>query len=708
LVTKGIAMRHRRLISCLAVSFCAVWVLATTARATVIPFDLTGAMTLTQGGGYNNQLSLSLSQSGFSGSGNTTASGWYSLELLGGFDTSAGAATVTGVNFIKQSGPGNITCSNFGVHISVIFWHEDVTFTGLRGDLATNGGAVGVTGVSFPLSSTELWLNGGTATVVGNIPGVGNSTVDLGTSPASGSTTGNGSISLTSVGVSANLATFTATVITPINVSATIDAASATTSGSLRAIGTFQQRLAATYAWTNGSGSWTTVGNWDLGNFAPASGDSVLMTNGGAISLGGATQSVVNVGAAGNGVVGTLQNGSLAFTGDMYVKSGTINVDLSNSGGAGRLWIGGDSGATVYLGGNNTVTFSDTHSTIIGHGTTGAAGTVKLLSNTALGPSSQQTQLFAGMLDLNGQAGVTVGSLVLESGASSTLINGNTSAVASYGNTVDLNGGVPNIGGAGNLTLGGTLQNGGFVKIGPGTLTLTGTNTYTGSTVVNAGKLVVNGSIAASSGVSVVGGASLGGSGTVPAISGAGLVSVGNSPGILTTSGVNPSGGLDFAMEFTRTGSPAYGSPTASGNDVLRLTGAFSSSLTSANAVNVYLDVAGIATNQQFRGGFYLNASGDFANSVKGGTYSYYVLGDGHGGNPFNGAYYYTLAEYDTAHALNLYAVLSTMAETANFGDGNVSGRVMQVTLVPEPGTIAMLLVLAASLAGYGCLKRRG
>ena len=74
------------------------------------------------------------------------------------------------------------------------------------------------------------------------------------------------------------------------------------------------------------------MSNWNFGNFAPASYDSILMTNGGTIDLGGATQTVVNVGAAGNGIVGTLQNGNLAFTGNMYVQSGTINVNLSNSG----------------------------------------------------------------------------------------------------------------------------------------------------------------------------------------------------------------------------------------------------------------------------------------------------------------------------------------------------------------------------------------
>ena len=39
----------------------------------------------------------------------------------------------------------------------------------------------------------------------------------------------------------------------------------------------------------------------------------------------------------------------------MYVESGTISANLTNTG-AGRMWIGGDSGATVILSGNNAVT----------------------------------------------------------------------------------------------------------------------------------------------------------------------------------------------------------------------------------------------------------------------------------------------------------------------------------------------------------------
>ena len=71
---------------------------------------------------------------------------------------------------------------------------------------------------------------------------------------------------------------------------------------------------------------------------------------------------MVNIGpgGAGGGIVGSLIDGSLKFTGNMYVKSGTMDVDLSNAGGSsGRLWIGGDPGATVALNGMNSYSYGD-------------------------------------------------------------------------------------------------------------------------------------------------------------------------------------------------------------------------------------------------------------------------------------------------------------------------------------------------------------
>jgi autotransporter-associated beta strand protein len=76
-----------------------------------------------------------------------------------------------------------------------------------------------------------------------------------------------------------------------------------------------------------------------------------------------------------------------------------------------------------------------------------------------------------------------------------------------------------------------------FIKLGSGPFTLAGTNTYSGQTYIRGGTLLVNGTLASS--VVQVQSGTLGGTGTVQsvAVSSAGAVSPGQSPGILNVAG---------------------------------------------------------------------------------------------------------------------------------------------------------------------------
>jgi len=253
-------------------------------------------------------------------------------------------------------------------------------------------------------------------------------------------------------------------------------------------------------------------------------------------------------------------------------------------------------------------------------------------------------------------------------------------------------------------TFGGSIVNGSssapLEKVGTGTITLTGTNTYTGTTTVSAGELNVNGSIA-SSAVTVQSGASLSGSGVVGVISGAGSVDPGNSPGILTAPAVDPSGGLTFNFEFTSL-NPVYSNASASLNDVLRLTDTttpFVASLTSVNAVNIFFNVATFEAGQLYTGGFFTDVSTDFLDELVDATFNYYVS-DAGGSVSYGGENYRALGE-------GLSITLSTVSASGDFAGGTVNGQVMQLEVVPEPSTYALLVLGAAGLAAQTWRRRR-
>jgi autotransporter-associated beta strand protein len=264
-------------------------------------------------------------------------------------------------------------------------------------------------------------------------------------------------------------------------------------------------------------------------------------------------------------------------------------------------------------------------------------------------------------------------------------------------------------GGQSTVVVDGPIRGNYGLRVGDGEagiVKFTGTNTYTGATSVLQGNLVVDGSIAASSGVSVASGATLQGHGYVSSLSGAGLVSPGNSPGVLTATSVDPAGGLDFAFQFNAPGSPDYDNAAASVNDVLRLTSLsapFAGPLESGNQINVYLNVASLDADDLFRGGFFTDLAQDFSPVLAQATFNYFVALDGQGTYTFEGVNYYRLA--DTGLAPGFAA--TTVLETADFGAGPVQGYVMQfgqLAAVPEPSTAVLA---AGALLCLGLVVRR-
>ncbi len=257
------------------------------------------------------------------------------------------------------------------------------------------------------------------------------------------------------------------------------------------------------------------------------------------------------------------------------------------------------------------------------------------------------------------------------------------------------------ISGDGTAIISGTISGNGSIALSGAELDLNGNSTYSGPTWAHRGKLVVNGNITSSSGLTLDSGSALYGQGRVSGISGAGSINPGSSLGILTAPSINPAAGLDFNLEFTQTGSPAYGNAAASGNDVLRLTGAvpFSQSLAAGNQVSVFLNVASLQLGDTFRGGFFTDNNAAFFSSIQSAAFLYY-LANPSGGTVYNNVNY-------AIYSGGLTFTLSTVQETAAFSGGSQAGQVMQVQAVPElSGGMYLLLAGCSSLLLFA-LRRR-
>jgi autotransporter-associated beta strand protein len=249
-------------------------------------------------------------------------------------------------------------------------------------------------------------------------------------------------------------------------------------------------------------------------------------------------------------------------------------------------------------------------------------------------------------------------------------------------------------------------------KTGAGTLTLSGNGEYRGTTTVAAGTLKLDGNLhsyfwngsamvyGTNGAISVASGATLAGSGsTKGAINGAGMVAPGASPGILTAGSLDASAGTDFLFEFTAA-NPSYGSPSNSGNDLLRLRDAtpFTAALGSQNLISIYLNVSGLTGSDIFRGGFFTDADGSLLSMVQGASYSYFVKGDGLGSFSYNGVTYYSLDQYNTNTSQNISFALASETVTGNFSTGAETGQILSFSTVPEPGSASLAALGLATL----------
>jgi len=245
-----------------------------------------------------------------------------------------------------------------------------------------------------------------------------------------------------------------------------------------------------------------------------------------------------------------------------------------------------------------------------------------------------------------------------------------------------------------NFSGSGTMQ-----KQGDGSVTLSGDSTFS-SVQVQGGNLEVAGSV--TSDVWLAANTSLSGSGQVGGtISGSGSINPGNSPGITTVESVDPTGGLSFNFEFTAANTyPTWSNAADSINDVLHLTSGtpFTSSLTSANIVNIYFDTS-VTNGGTFYGGFF--ASSNILSSIRNGTFNYFELG----AVPGQPVYTYNGVDYHRLDS-SIVAVGTTQVASANFAGGTVTdGFTTSFVVVPEPSTAVLALIGVGSAAIF--LRRR-
>jgi autotransporter-associated beta strand protein len=441
----------------------------------------------------------------------------------------------------------------------------------------------------------------------------------------------------------------------------------------------------------------------DGGRLATASAATYTITAGRGIAVGdGAGTSISTTGA-----------GTLTYNGVIANKS--VEIGSWAKQGAGTLVLGGvstytgntaiEAGLLQLTGGNDRLPTG----TVVSLGSIGTTlGTLDL---------NGQNQRIAGLVSTTGTvASGSVKNTVTSTTAATLEINVAEGTTKSYGGGTTQNSGV----------IGGLL---GLTKSGLGTQVLGDANTYSGTTTVNAGTLVVNGSITSSSAVvnggllnvngtaaavTVNSGGNLGGSGKVGAITGAGTIGPGNSPGILTATSVNPTTGTDFKFEFTSL-SPTYTSATASGNDLLHLTAASpfaGGTFTAGNIISIYLNSATITTsllagnNTTFSGAFFVDGTYELAAALSSASFAYYTTSSSLGTGSaldYNGTSYYLLD--------STIAAKTTLSDTAvtgaGFATGAATGTLLTFNAVPEPSAQSLLAIGMVALVAVRSLRRK-
>jgi autotransporter-associated beta strand protein len=263
-----------------------------------------------------------------------------------------------------------------------------------------------------------------------------------------------------------------------------------------------------------------------------------------------------------------LSGGSLAATNNIFIgkelgSSGTMTMTGGTMSTSDKLQIGHNqatgvltqSGGTVnvqnevYIGNENsgssvgTYTLSGSAELNVGNevfvGRDNATGTLNLDGGTV---TTKKVEGGTGSATVNFNGGI----LKARESQGAFITNVDVANVQAGGITIDSKGFDLGI----SQSLAGT---GGLTKAGAGRLTLSASNAYAGTTTVTAGSLFIDGT-QASSAVQVDAGATLGGSGAIGgAVTMFGVLSPGNSPGVLSVAALVLGGSSTSIFEIDGT-----------------------------------------------------------------------------------------------------------------------------------------------------------
>jgi autotransporter-associated beta strand protein len=469
----------------------------------------------------------------------------------------------------------------------------------------------------------------------------------------------------------------------------------------------------------------------------------------GTLNFAAGTLAIGSSSALGNGPL-RWGGGTLTATSPLTVPNTSVLTNSSHIGGSQTITFSGPlqfngtsdrteafdqpaSAATQVNGGMLISTTAPRQMTISGVGevdfnsvisqTTGQAGTLRITNTGTVTLGSANTYTGGTILDdvnadvnLGNNASLGTGPLtwnagtLRSTGAARTIAN---SVVLNVGDTrllsgpsdwtftgpVTVAGGgqrVLSVGATNTATFSGVISTSdgtGFSKAGAGTLVLTGANTYTGGTTVSNGSLIINGTHTGGDSYSIQTGGSIGGTGAITLAGAknftlAGNVSPGASPGTLT---VNTSGG-----DGTSTGVTDFQTGGSYTWEINQQEGA-------AGVNWDVLDLDAVAVTAT-AGGFTIKIT---SMSRSTGLRGPMDAGDW---NPESGEKRFVIAKSST-HSFTTAMLGGFSIVTTDFGNSNVGGFYMDVgdsggeldiVYVPEPGTGAIALTVAAA----GLLRR--